>query len=575
MRRWQDIRRLTGQLLRDVAADRPFTRPGDHGLLLVLLAPSALDTRVPAAAPAVWLTACLVVTVGVALRRAAPPVSLLAAALLALFLPWFGAGAWPAVAAAVLSWSAGRRVSRIRPAQLVFAGATVTGVLLVGAVAEAKDALSLLMLQFASCVLPWWAGNWRRQRAALAHAGWEHAERLEWRQRFVAEQARHRERARIAQDIHDSLGHELSAMALLAGGLELSRELSGEHRAVVGQLRERCTLATERLHEAIGLLREDGGSAGPSLVPAHESIAGLVRRFEGAAAPVDFREEGAAPAAPEPGVPTLAGLAAYRVVQEALTNSAKHAPGAPVSVRVLHRPDETVVSVVNETPRRAGSRAATGSGAGLIGLDERVRLAGGTLRAGPRGNGFEVRARLPHIPSAPPPRAAAPHGADATSRSPGAPRAVLADDEGDAYAAPAGDPARADGARPGRSTARTALLRTRARLRGDARRAALLPVLLGVAIAALLTGLYVATSATTSLAPGDYGRVRLGETRAELEAVLPARRIGEPPPTLTEPAAPPGAACEYYRASEGLFDLTGTMYRLCFTDDVLVTKDRL
>ncbi|WP_328563957.1 sensor histidine kinase [Streptomyces coelicoflavus] len=572
MRRWQDIRRLTGQFLRNVAADRPFTRPGDHGLLLVLLAPSALDTRVPATAPAVWLTACLVVAVAVALRRAAPLVSLLLAALLALFLPWFGAGVWPAVAAAVLSWGAGRRLPRIRPARLVFAGATVAGALLVGVVAEAKDTLSLLMLQFASCVLPWWAGNWRRQRAALAHAGWEHAERLEWQQRFVAERARHRERARIAQDIHDSLGHELSAMALLAGGLELSRELSGEHRSVVVQLRERCTLATERLHEAIGLLREDGGSFGPSLVPAHESIAGLVRRFETAATPVDFREEGAAP---EPGVPTLAGLAAYRVVQEALTNSAKHAPGAPVSVRVSHRPDETVVSVVNETPRRAGSRAATGSGAGLIGLDERVRLAGGTLRAGPRGNGFEVRARLPHAPPAPPPRAADPYGADATSRLPGASRAVLADDEGDACAAPSEDAAGAVGARPGRSAARTALLRTRARLRGDARRAALLPALLGVTIAALLTGLHVATSATTSLAPRDYGRVRLGETRAELEAVLPARRIGEPPPTLPEPAAPPGAACEYYRASEGLFDLTGTMYRLCFTDDVLVTKDRL
>ncbi|MFC7981195.1 sensor histidine kinase [Streptomyces sp. NPDC057336] len=557
MRRWQDIRRFTVQLLRDVAADRPFTRPVDHVLLLGLLCSSALDTELPAVAPAVWLAACLAVAVAVAVRRAAPLASLLLAALLALSLPWSGASAWPAVAAAVLSWCAGRRLPRVRPAQLVFVCATAAGIVLVGALAEAKDTLSLLMLQFTSCVLPWWAGNWRRQRAALAHAGWEHAERLEWRQRYVAEQARGRERARIAQDIHDSLGHELSVMALLAGGLELSGELSDEHRATAGRLRERCTLATERLHEAVGLLRED---TGPSLVPAQESIAQLVRRFSGADTPVDFREEGAAPV---PGPQGLGGLAAYRVVQEALTNSAKHAPGAPVSVRVDHRPDETVVSVVNERPPNGGSPSATGSGAGLIGLDERVRLAGGTLRAGPNGGGFEVHARLPRTPGAVPPRAPVPPGYDTvgppgpapTRRWPG-PAAGACTDEA-------------------AGTARTALLRTRARLRGDSRRAALLPVLLGAVIAALLTGLYAATSVTTSVTSADYEGIRVGETRAELEPVLPSRRIGKPPPALSEPAAPPGAACEYYRASEGLLDFTGTMYRLCFTDDVLTAKDRI
>ncbi|MET9775568.1 histidine kinase [Streptomyces sp. NPDC006367] len=573
MHRWQGIRRLTGHLLRNVAADRPFTRPGDHGLLLVLLAPSALDTQVPTTVPAVWLTACLVVAIAVAVRRAAPLASLSLAALLALFLPWFGASAWLAVAAAVLSWGAGRRLPRIWPAQVVFAGAAAAGIALVGALAGTEDALSLLMLQFASCVLPWWAGNWRRQRAALAHAGWEHAERLEWRQRYVAEQVRSRERSRIAQDIHDSLGHELSVMALLAGGLELSEELSGEHRAAARRLRERCTLATERLHEVVGLLRED---TGPSLVPAHESIAQLVRRFEGATAPVDFREEGAAPA---PGVPRLADLAAYRVVQEALTNSAKHAPGAPVAVRVVRTRDETVVSVVNERTPDGESPAAAGSGAGLIGLDERVRLAGGTLRAGPRKGGFEVHARLPHSPVAVPPRTPDPPGYDAVgpagpapARRQSGPAGGVGTDE-DAETPPGEDAWAGD--RPDRSTSRTVLSLTRARLRGDARRAALVPALLGTAIVALLAGLYIGTSATTSVTPADYGRIRVGETRAELEAVLPSRRIGKPPPALTEPVAPPGAACEYYRASEGLLDFTGTMYRLCFTDDVLVAKDRL
>ncbi len=535
-------------------------------LLLVLLAPSAFNTEGLAATAASWAAACLTITAAVVVRRTAPLLSLLLATLLALFYPWFGASLWPAIAAAVLSFLAGRRLTRLWPAHLVFLCVAVAGLLLASALADTKDWLSLLMTEFASSVLPWWAGNWWSQRTALAHAGWEHAEQLEWKQRYIAEQARLKERARIAQDIHDSLGHELSVMALLAGGLELAPGLSEQHRDSVGQLRERCTMATERLHEVIGLLREDPT---PSLTPTHESIAQLVRRFEQSATPVDFHEEGAPPRADKP--PLLSDLAAYRVVQESLTNAAKHAPGAAITVRVTHGRRETVVSVVNERPEHGGSAPATGSGSGLIGLDERVRLAGGTLRTGPRAGGFEVYARLPHTASAPS-RAAAGPGLDATR-----PRSGAADGEvpgtdgteevpGPAVPAP---PA------PRWSASRAALLRTRARLRRDARRAALIPALLGAAIVALLAGLYVFTSATTSISPEDYARMRVGETRAELDPALPSRRIRKPPPVVTEPLVPQGATCEYYRAGASPLQFTDTMYRLCFQDDVLVAKDTL
>ncbi|AQS71825.1 sensor histidine kinase [Streptomyces pactum] len=567
--------------LRVLRADRPFSRLGDHGLLLALLLPSAFDTEVPATAPAVWLTACLAITAAVAVRRTAPLPSLLLAALLALFYPWFGASLWPAVAAAVLSWGAGRRLTRLWPAHAVFLGATAAGLLVVGALAEAKDGLSLLMIQFLSCVLPWWAGDWRRQRTALAHAGWQRAEQLEWRQRAVAEQARLKERARIAQEIHDSLGHELSVMALLAGGLELSKDLSEEHRDVLGQLRQRCSLATERLHEAIGLLREE---TAPALVPAHESVAQLVDRFERSAGPVDFHEEGAPPGAGAPSgrdtrrgeaAPSPSELAAYRVVQEALTNAAKHAPGAPVAVRVLHRPDETVVTIVNERPGGADRPSATGSGAGLIGLDERVRLAGGTLRTGPGPDGFEVHARLPHTPRVPQRTVDPATGVPGTGPVPGA--ASCTASGAAPFTASGAAPRTASGTAPPpeRSASASALLRARTRLRRDARRAALLPALLGAGIVALLAGLYAATSTTTSVTSEDYARIRLGETRADLEPLLPARRIGRPPPVIPEPLVPPGATCEYYRASENLLDFGDTMYRLCFTDDVLVAKDTL
>ncbi|MDO0915406.1 histidine kinase [Streptomyces sp. DT2A-34] len=566
MQRWQAVRRRTGPLLRALGSERPFARRGDLVLLLVLLAPSAFNTEGLAATTASWAAACLTITAAVVVRRTAPLLSLLLAALLALFYPWFGASLWPAIAAAVLSFLAGRRLTRLWPAHLVFLCVAVAGLLLVSALADTKDWLSLLMTEFASSVLPWWAGNWWSQRTALAHAGWEHAEQLEWKQRYIAEQARLKERARIAQDIHDSLGHELSVMALLAGGLELAPGLSEQHRDSVGQLRQRCTMATERLHEVIGLLREDPT---PSLTPPHESIAQLVRRFEQSATPVDFHEEGTPPRADKP--PLLSDLAAYRVVQESLTNAAKHAPGAAITVRVTHGTRETVVSVVNERPENGGSAPATGSGSGLIGLDERVRLAGGTLRTGPRAGGFEVYARLPHAASAPS-RAAAGPGLDATRPQFGATDGAVSG-TGDREA----EPGRAVPAPPAPrwSASRAALLRTRARLRRDARRAALIPALLGAAIVALLVGLYVFTSATTSISPDDYARIRVGETRAELESALPSRRIRKPPPVVTEPLVPQGATCEYYRAGASPLHFTDTMYRLCFQDDVLVAKDTL
>ncbi|MFE1291280.1 sensor histidine kinase [Streptomyces sp. NPDC058751] len=568
----QAVRRQADHVIHSLGAERPFTRRRDLLLLAVLLAPSAIDVEGLAAAPVGWLAVSLLITAAVAVRRAVPLLSLALAGSIVLFYVALGSNLWTAGATVVLSFVAGRRVTRLWPAHAVFLGVAAVGLLLVNLFAEPKDWLSLLLTEFFTCVLPWWAGDWWRQRSDLTRAGWDRAEQLEWKGRFVAEQARLKERARIAQDIHDSLGHELSVMALLAGGLELARDLTDEQRRTVTQLRERCTMATERLHEVIGLLREDST---PSLRPAHESISDLVRRFERSGMPVRFREDGGEQRRP----PLLTELAAYRVVQEALTNATKHAAGAPITVRLGHRVDDTVVSVFNELPSGGDEPAPSGSRMGLIGLDERVRLAGGTLRAGPRRGGFEVRAELPHEPSA---RALPVEEAHDEDAGGGGPDAAGPDADGtrggldalgqveEGLLCPA-----AEGARSRRSASRTALARARARVRRNARRAALLPVLLGAALVLVLAGLYVFTSAMTSLSPRNYHSMRLGESRRELAPVLPERRIRKPPPVVTDPPAPPGAACEYYRAADSVLSLTDTLYRLCFKDDVLVAKDTL
>ncbi|MDT0377734.1 histidine kinase [Streptomyces sp. DSM 42041] len=508
-------------------------------VLLLLPVSSLLDAADLAQRPVAWAGAVATAAAAAATARAAPPVSLGLAASLGLFTVWAHSGLWTVAASAVLCFLAGHRATRLRDVQVAFA-AVASVALAVGALLGGGDWVSLLMVAFAAAVLPWWAGDWWRQRTALVHAGWELADRLEREQRFVAERARLKERAQIADDMHDSLGHELSVMALLAGGLEVDPDLPERHRAAVRSLRERSVLATERLHQVVGLLRE---AAAPPLEPAGETLDDLVRRFADTV-PLRFEEHGDRGLLTPP-----AERAAYRVVLEALTNAVKHAPGAPVTVDVRHGAAESLVAVVNEPPPEPSPEAAStappravGSGSGLIAMDERVRVLGGSLRTRPCRGGFEVRARLPHDPSAASP---------ADAGAPGAPGAHP----------------------PAQTAADSELRRARTGLRRRTARAALVPVLLGTALVVVLMGLHVLTSVTTSLAPEDYARLRVGQPRAELAASLPARTIGEPPPLVRESPVPAGADCAYYRAGGGVLGSSGTVYRLCFDGDVLVAKD--
>ena len=191
----------------------------------------------------------------------------------------------------------------------------------------------------------------------------------------VEAQARMRERARIARDMHDSLGHELALIAVRAAGLELAPGLTPAQVRAAGEVRAAAAEATERLRQIIGLLREESDAA--PLSPVDEDVADIVARARdsGMAITLDL--------APGP-VPDLASP----VVQEALTNAAKHAPAPPSR----SRSDRTGSS--SATVRRARSTARSG-GLGLAGLQERVRLSGGTLSAVPQADGFLLEVTIP------------------------------------------------------------------------------------------------------------------------------------------------------------------------------------
>lgn len=261
----------------------------------------------------------------------------------------------------------------------ILGGVAVFGVLL-GAISD-RDPFITLLTFGSFVVLPWLIGRFRRQQADLIAAAADRVRRLERERELVAGRARAQERARIATDMHDSLGHELALIAIRAGALELSPDLTGDNREAAAALRRNAVDATDRLRETIGILREDPAPA----EPFDESVDALIARAIDAGMHVDYTAD----AVP---LPPLAGRTAHRVVQESLTNAAKYAPGTAVAVRV------EVADAVARVSVRNSSRHVdipSGKGSGLVSLEERVRLLGGTFKAGPVGDGFEVRAEVP------------------------------------------------------------------------------------------------------------------------------------------------------------------------------------
>jgi len=243
-------------------------------------------------------------------------------------------------------------------------------------------------------LLPAVVGAWVRTRAALVAALVSRAERAESEQQLRAREAVLRERARITREMHDVVGHRVSLIVLQAGAIDMAAEDPARVRQLAGQVQDAGRRSLEELRQLIGLLRtpEEGDGAVVPLAPqpALADLEELVAESRRAGVDVTLTRLGA----PRPVEPTV-GRTAYRVVQEALTNAGRHAPGGPVAVTLDLRPAELAVTVVNRRATRPPA-ALPGGGHGLVGLRERVRTVGGELRAEPRlDGGFRVEAVLP------------------------------------------------------------------------------------------------------------------------------------------------------------------------------------
>ncbi|WP_091298339.1 sensor histidine kinase [Amycolatopsis xylanica] len=232
------------------------------------------------------------------------------------------------------------------------------------------------------------AGLWMHQRAALLAVLRERAEEAERTRTLLADQAVFAERRRIAREMHDVVAHRVTAVALQAGALSVLATDERTERAAE-TIRAVSATALEELRDILRVLRdEDAATPTRSGEGALASLEALVEEVVATGALVELRMPD-----PLPDVPDQVGRAVYRVVQESLTNAAKHAPHAAVEVRLATGDGRLDVEVTNRlTPRSAG---VPGSGYGLVGMRERVELTGGALEAGRVGDRFRVLARFP------------------------------------------------------------------------------------------------------------------------------------------------------------------------------------
>jgi len=240
---------------------------------------------------------------------------------------------------------------------------------------------------------PWWVGTQVRRRRHLVNELRERTSQLEAQQDAFARLSVRHERARIARELHDIVAHHLAVIVVQAGAGRMAPATQVDRNAErFASIRESGGHALEEMARLVDLLDADrddeSGAFGKLRVLLDEAAAGGIP-VRLTPLPVGVR------------LPPETEDAAYRVVQEGLTNAIKHAPGAAILVRVSAPGDEVEVEVRNEAAATTSPLARTGSGLGLAGMRERVEALGGTLDVGPTSSGgWRLTARLPvHLPA--------------------------------------------------------------------------------------------------------------------------------------------------------------------------------
>ena len=201
------------------------------------------------------------------------------------------------------------------------------------------------------------------------------------------------ERLRMARDLHDVIGHNISLINFQAGvGLDLWDSQPEQAHTALTAIKAVSKDALGELRAMLGAFRQDEDEAPRSPLPGLARLGELVELTKAAGLAVTAEVEGGPRA-----LPAGVDLAAYRIVQESLTNVARHAPSAQAIVRVAYECDGVIVEILNDGPAPGhDGTVVAGTGSGIAGMRERAVALGGHLAAGPKlGGGFAVRAHLP------------------------------------------------------------------------------------------------------------------------------------------------------------------------------------
>jgi len=337
-----------------------------------------------------YLTLFAAVGLAFVVRRRWPELTVVAAAVLSFANP-------VAVASAIAMYTMARRRGPV-PATWVAAAITAGVFMRISYHGDSwpnwlAGMALMVTVNLVCAAVPTLLGLWVYQRIALMESLRDRAEAAERERALLAERAVTAERRRIAREMHDVVAHRVSVISLQAGALTVTAadDAVADTAEVI---RKTSVDALTELRHMLNVLRDDGDAAAstePGSVTL-EHIDRLVADAEGAGANVYLDRPGRLPE-----VSGEVGRAAYRVVQESLTNAAKHAPHA--AVRVTLSSDGEGLRVVVANRRSVGGTSVPGSGYGLVGMRERVTLVGGELRTGPADDGgYRVEAVFPLDP---------------------------------------------------------------------------------------------------------------------------------------------------------------------------------
>jgi signal transduction histidine kinase len=370
----------------------------DAAVLLVagVIVVVGVALRADASTRPLALALALAATGVLVLRRTAPTATLAisGALVLALFAVDHAAGAVAVIAPAIALYSLALGRGRVHLVAAVVAAAAAVMIADVFLAGHHPHALTLQTAAHVALVaVPVLAAEALRNRRSYIRLL---LERLELAERTREEEARRRaeqERLRIARELHDVVAHTLTTINVQAGvAAHLADREPGRAGSALAAIEAASHDALDELRAILGVLREADGAEVPlEPAPSLDGVVPLIDRFREAGGDIELELAGEPPER----IPEAVQLAAFRIVQQSLTNATRHAPGAETRVRLVYEKDRLCLGVENNSGQERNGNGR-GHGVGIAGMRERATALGGTLEAGPCPRGFKVTAELPY-----------------------------------------------------------------------------------------------------------------------------------------------------------------------------------